>query len=122
MFEKEVNFVKNSGFVLLLLRGHIFSMAATGKGRGKKAYKLKHGRLVSPFIKEATQKGQSKEHCMCIKQKQNTSPPQSFLHNPSTLKSSFQFVWTEEIDLIGVVDFFKKGKSIIFTYICCPHI
>ena len=56
------------------------------------SYKLKHRRLVATFIEEATQKRQSKEHCMCIKQKQNISS-QSFLHNPSTLKSSFQFVW-----------------------------
>ena len=32
------------------------------------AYKLKHAYLTRPFIEEATQKGQSKERCMCIKQ------------------------------------------------------
>jgi len=36
-----------------------------------RAYKLKHVCLIWPFIKQATQKGQSKEHCVCIKQKQN---------------------------------------------------
>ena len=55
-------------------------------------YKLKHACLTRPFIEGATQKGQRKEHCMCIKQKQNISS-QSFLRSPSTLKSSFQFVW-----------------------------
>ena len=43
------------------------------------------------FLEGATQKRQSKEHCMCIKQKQNISS-QSLLRNPSTPKSSFQFV------------------------------
>ena len=47
------------------------------------------------FIEEATQKGQSREHGMCIKQKQYI-PSQRFLSNPSTLKSSFQFV--EDMD------------------------
>ena len=55
-------------------------------------YKLKHARLTRPFIEGATQKGRRKEHCMCIKQKQNISS-QSFLRSPLTLKSSFQFVW-----------------------------
>ena len=55
------------------------------------SYKLKHACLTRPFIEGATQKGQRKEHCMCIKQKQNISS-QSLLRNPSTLKSSFQFV------------------------------
>jgi len=41
---------------------------------------LKHVCLSIPLIKEATQKAQSKEHCMCIKEKQNTSS-QSFLRN-----------------------------------------
>ena len=56
------------------------------------SYKLKHACLTRPFIEGATQKGQRKEHCMCIKQKQNISS-QSLLRNPSTVKSSFQFVW-----------------------------
>ena len=55
------------------------------------SYKLKHACLTRPFIKEATQKGQSKEHCMLIKSKQNISS-QSFLRHPSTRKQSFQFV------------------------------
>ena len=42
------------------------------------SYKLKHACLIRPFIKEATQKGQSKKHCMLIKPKQNISS-QSFL-------------------------------------------
>ena len=55
------------------------------------AYKLKHACLTRPFIEGATQKGQRKEHCMCIKQKQNISS-QSLLRNPSTPESSFQFL------------------------------
>ena len=49
----------------------------------------------APFIEKAIQKGKSREHCMCIKQKQYI-PSQRFLSNPSTLKSSFQFV--EDMD------------------------
>ena len=41
--------------------------------------------IVQPFYKISAQKGQSKQHCMCIKEKQNNSS-QSFLRNPSTLK------------------------------------
>ena len=44
------------------------------------------------FYRRSHSKMASKEHCMCIKQKQNISS-QSFLPCPSTLKSSFQFVW-----------------------------
>ena len=55
---------------------------------------MKHACLTRPFIEEATQKGQRKEHCMCIKQKQNISS-QSLLRNPSKPKSSFQFVWLQ---------------------------
>ena len=47
---------------------------------GLKAYKLKRGCLTRPFTEGATQKGQSKEHCMCIKQNKNISS-QSFLRN-----------------------------------------
>ena len=53
------------------------------------AYKLKRANLTRPFIEGATQKGQSKEHCMCTKQKQNISS-QSYLRNPMTVKSSSQ--------------------------------
>ena len=55
------------------------------------AYKLKRANLTRPFIEGATQKGQSKGHCMCIKQKQNISL-QSYLRNPMTVKSSSQIV------------------------------
>ena len=55
-------------------------------------YKLKHVCLTWPFIKQATQKGQSKERCMCIKQKQTISS-HSFLRIPSTLRKPFEFVW-----------------------------
>ena len=41
--------------------------------------------IVQPFYKRSAQKGQSKQHCVCIKEKQNNSS-QSFLRNPSTLK------------------------------------
>ena len=41
--------------------------------------------IVQPFYKRGAQKGQSKLHCVCIKEKQNNSS-QSFLRNPSTLK------------------------------------
>ena len=41
--------------------------------------------IVQPFYKISAQKGQSKQHCVCIKEKQNNSS-QSFLRNPSTLK------------------------------------
>ena len=51
-------------------------------------YKLKHACLTRPFIKEATQKGQSKEHCMLIKPKQNISS-QSFLRHPSPASNLF---------------------------------
>ena len=40
----------------------------------------KHVCLSVPFIEEATPKGSRKEHCMCIKEKQNISS-QSFLRN-----------------------------------------
>ena len=70
------------------------------KNSGSHSYKLKQASLTRPFIEGATQKGQRKEHCMCIKQKQNISS-QSLLHNPSMLKSFFQFVWilNNEFDL-----------------------
>ena len=42
------------------------------------------------IIKQAPQKGQNKEHCMCIKQKQNISSPW-FLRIPSTLRKPFEF-------------------------------
>ena len=60
------------------------------------SYKLKHACLTRPFIEGATQKGQRKEHCMCIKQKQNISS-QSLLRNPSTHQSSFQLVWKSPV-------------------------
>ena len=44
-------------------------------------YKLKHVCLSITFIEEATKKRLSKEHCMCIKQKQNISS-QSFFAQP----------------------------------------
>ena len=46
--------------------------------------------LKHHFYRGSHSKMASKEHCMCIKQKQNISS-QSFLRSPSTLKSSFQF-------------------------------
>ena len=41
--------------------------------------------IVQPFYKRSAQKGQSKQHFVCIKEKQNNSS-QSFLRNPSTLR------------------------------------
>ena len=52
----------------------------------------KHVCLSIPFIKEATQKGSSKEHCMCIKEKQNTSS-QSFLRNLTCFYAPFRYLW-----------------------------
>ena len=67
---------------------------------------MKHAFLTRPFVKEATQKGQSKEQYMRIKQKQKISS-QSFLRNPSTLKSSLQFVWSGAVYKLSMqsVDF-----------------
>ena len=48
--------------------------------------------IVQPFYKRSAQKGQSKHHCMCIKEKQNNSS-QSFLRNPLTLKLPLAHVW-----------------------------
>ena len=48
--------------------------------------------IVQPFYKRSAQKGQSKQHCVCIKEKQNNSS-QSFLRNPSTLKLPLAHVW-----------------------------
>ena len=41
--------------------------------------------IVQHFYKRSAQKGQSKQHSVCIKEKQNNSS-QSFLRNSSTLK------------------------------------
>ena len=41
--------------------------------------------IVQPFYKRSAQKGQSKQHCMCTKEKQNISS-QSFICNTTTLK------------------------------------
>ena len=38
---------------------------------GSLSYNLKHVSLSITFVEEANQKGQRKEHCMCIKQIQN---------------------------------------------------
>ena len=43
------------------------------------------------FYKERAQNNESKEHCLCIKENQNKSS-QSFLRNPSTLKSPLAHV------------------------------
>ena len=51
----------------------------------------KHVRLSIPFIEEATQKGSRKEHCMCIKEKQNISS-QSFLRNLSLFYTPFRYL------------------------------
>ena len=50
--------------------------------------------LIWPFTKQATQKGQSKEHCVCIKQKQNISS-QSFLRNLSLFYKPYWKVWRQ---------------------------
>ena len=71
------------------------------------AYKLKQASLTRPFIEGATQKGQRKEHCLCIKQKQNISS-QSLLRNPSTPKSSFQFVWNIANEMLKIFNFFFR--------------
>ena len=52
----------------------------------------KHVCLSIPFIKEATQKGSSKEHCTCIKEKQNISS-QSFSCNLTCFCTPFQYLW-----------------------------
>ena len=48
--------------------------------------------VLQPFYKRSAQKGQSKQHCVCIKEKQNNSS-QSFLLNPLTLKLPLAHVW-----------------------------
>ena len=49
--------------------------------------------IVQPFYKRSAQKGQRKQHCMCIKENQNNSS-QRFLHNPLTLKLPLAHVWS----------------------------
>ena len=44
------------------------------------------------FYTRRAQNNESKEHCLCIKENQNKSS-QSFLRNPSTLKSPLAHVW-----------------------------
>ena len=72
------------------------------------AYKLKHVCLASPFIEEATQKRQCKEHCMCIKQKQNISS-HSFLCISLTLRKPFEFVWS--LGAVYIVRVQHRGRG-----------
>ena len=47
--------------------------------------------IVQAFFKRNAEKGQSKQHCMCNKEKQNKL--QSFLRNQSSLKLPLAYVW-----------------------------
>ena len=66
--------------------------------------------IVQPFYKRSAQKGQSKQHCVCIKEKQNNSS-QSFLRNPSTLKLPLAHVWMQYIYSTHNVVFNCDAKS-----------
>ena len=72
--------------------------------------------IVQPFYKRSAQKGQSKQHCMCIKEKQNNSS-QSFLCNQSTLKLPLAHVWLLDTYLeYAQLTFAANGQLHIQTF------
>ena len=68
------------------------------------------------FIRRGTQNTNSKEHCMCIKEKQNISS-QSFFRNLSHFYTPFRYLWKYLTKRFG--EYLLKNCNICLTSFPC---